>query len=220
MCAENTFYIAHNNGFQTVCLITSILNKRMEPTRVPICGALVKSTGKICQCRGSTSRGGRCGRHDPTKYPLAPRTTFVSFECSICMEDCSKTNDQHVTKCNHKFHSKCIHKWKHTHRKYTCPLCRTDLRPPPSLPVNPTPSFPTNMSVTNRLFPVPGELFRLQPHETWNDGVNRVAAMLLPERPAGSYEANSSIMHQAVILDIWQEFNTTLTASIQFNLLH
>lgn len=191
-----------------------------QPSRIPICGAIVKSTGKICQCKGSKSRWGRCGRHAPTKIPRAPRTKFVPFECPICMDECSKVTDQHITKCNHKFHSKCMHKWKHTHHKYTCPICRTDIRLTPSFPVNPTPSFPTNVSITNRLFPVPAELFYLQPHETWNDGVNRVAEMLLPERPIGSYEANSSIMHQAVIMDIWQSYNTNLTESIRFNLLN
>ena len=192
----------------------------------PICGAIVKSTGKICQCPGDPIRLGRCGRHAPIK---PPRKKFEPFECSICMEECTVIKEQHVTKCNHKFHTKCMNTWKSVHRKITCPLCRRDMRPPLPPPWSfwtnqeeirqrLSQRFPTNVPTSSvSRTPVPIELFNVQPHETWNDALNRVAALLLTDRPTGSYTADSTNMHQAMIYDIWITYDNNLTESIRFS---
>ena len=43
-------------------------------------------------------------------------------DCIICLEN--MTSSIKKTKCNHRFHKKCIKNW--TNEKNTCPLCRTD----------------------------------------------------------------------------------------------
>ena len=155
----------------------------------PICGAIVKSTGKICQCPGDPIRLGRCGRHAPIK---PPRKKFEPFVCSICMEECTSIKKQHVTICNHKFHTKCIKKWTIQQGPMgfpPCPNCRTLIWRPSQTPP------PT---------PVPIEVFNVHPHETWNDALNRVARVLLPHKPLGSWTADSKNMHRAMIYDIWE----------------
>ena len=49
----------------------------------------------------------------------------MSF-CSICYEeDDEKT---YTTKCNHKFHYKCLYKWLYDYNEFKeCPLCKTIL---------------------------------------------------------------------------------------------
>ncbi len=46
-------------------------------------------------------------------------------ECSICMDHILDT-DEHITKCNHTFHTTCINKWLECN--YSCPYCRTVLK--------------------------------------------------------------------------------------------
>jgi hypothetical protein len=44
-------------------------------------------------------------------------------ECSICMEQIINENDKVITRCNHHFHSGCLHRW--TMQNNSCPNCRT-----------------------------------------------------------------------------------------------
>lgn len=46
--------------------------------------------------------------------------------CPICIEDILE--DECITKCNHKFHNKCIDKW--LENKISCPMCRAQLKEP------------------------------------------------------------------------------------------
>lgn len=47
-------------------------------------------------------------------------------QCSICFENIILRDNKHIiTNCNHKFHTKCINKWKII--KNNCPECRGDL---------------------------------------------------------------------------------------------
>jgi len=45
------------------------------------------------------------------------------IECSICMEEIINENDKVITRCNHHFHSGCLHRW--TMQNNSCPNCRT-----------------------------------------------------------------------------------------------
>jgi len=45
------------------------------------------------------------------------------IECSICMEEIINENDKVITRCNHQFHSGCLHRW--TMQNNSCPNCRT-----------------------------------------------------------------------------------------------
>lgn len=54
--------------------------------------------------------------------PDVPIPTFI---CSICLEECSSSLQQHILPCTHKFHSACIQRWMENHA--TCPECRTPI---------------------------------------------------------------------------------------------
>ncbi len=43
--------------------------------------------------------------------------------CSICLETVHHFDNKKITKCNHTFHTDCLHKWD----RNTCPNCRSDL---------------------------------------------------------------------------------------------
>jgi Ring finger domain len=47
-------------------------------------------------------------------------------ECTICLLD-YKEETKTETECNHFFHQECLDRWLQTN--YTCPLCRTELKP-------------------------------------------------------------------------------------------
>ena len=51
-------------------------------------------------------------------------------ECTICLLD-YKEETKTETECNHIFHQECLDTWLQTN--YTCPLCRTELKPKNSL---------------------------------------------------------------------------------------
>ncbi|KAK3679335.1 hypothetical protein LTR78_000896 [Recurvomyces mirabilis] len=52
--------------------------------------------------------------------------------CSICTEDFEIGQDQRILPCDHRFHPDCIDPWL-LNVSGTCPLCRIDLRPRPSV---------------------------------------------------------------------------------------
>ncbi|KAK5118050.1 hypothetical protein LTR62_004096 [Meristemomyces frigidus] len=52
--------------------------------------------------------------------------------CSICTEDFETGQDQRILPCDHRFHPECIDPWL-LNVSGTCPLCRIDLRPRPSV---------------------------------------------------------------------------------------
>ena len=65
-------------------------------------------------------------------------TTFESAdECCICLNEFPKAEDGTVlvnistTRCGHRFHAECLLQSK-IKGKYSCPMCRTVLTPPPS----------------------------------------------------------------------------------------
>ena len=95
-----------------------------------ICNSLVKRTGKTCTVW--TSDGGCCGYH-------RPKPVFNTFDCPICLEECTTKKDQFVTTCGHRFHKKCAHKYGQTcgYQAWPCPMCRTSQK----------------ASVVRRLFP-------------------------------------------------------------------
>ena len=51
-------------------------------------------------------------------------------ECTICLLDYNEETKTE-TECNHIFHQECLDNWLQTN--YTCPLCRTELKPKNSL---------------------------------------------------------------------------------------
>lgn len=56
--------------------------------------------------------------------PPPPPPSTDSIECVICLSDI--TTNMVKTKCNHRFHSKCLVQWKK--RANTCPCCRNVLK--------------------------------------------------------------------------------------------
>lgn len=48
-----------------------------------------------------------------------------TFECSICLETKSKSQNYIITQCKHEFCSTCL--LKHMSKKNACPLCRSEL---------------------------------------------------------------------------------------------
>lgn len=61
-----------------------------------------------------------------SKYPIT--IYFVNYKhtktrCSICLETVNSKNEI-ITKCNHKFHHKCIINWCNIND--ICPLCRRE----------------------------------------------------------------------------------------------
>ena len=46
-------------------------------------------------------------------------------DCSICLQPNNKI-DISITKCNHKFHTSCLLKWR-CNNSQLCPFCRTVL---------------------------------------------------------------------------------------------
>lgn len=47
-------------------------------------------------------------------------------DCSICLDEYKIGDEIYITKCNHKFHKKCIIKYIEYNNNYifSCPLCR------------------------------------------------------------------------------------------------
>jgi len=76
--------------------------------------------------------------HDPTAIVDESAKTS-ELGCSICTEDFTKGEDVRVLPCNHKYHPACIDPWL-LNVSGTCPLCRVDLRPAPSVAAETAPA--------------------------------------------------------------------------------
>ena len=82
-----------------------------------LCGA---NTHTGCACKAKVSADGmRCHWHRPVDGDA---------NCSICMEYMTHRNSRELN-CNHRFHNKCLSKWKLEGNR-TCPLCREDFDVP------------------------------------------------------------------------------------------
>ena len=82
------------------------------------CGAQTPS-GIECKCRVRTA-GERCQWHRPIDDP--------DPNCSVCMEYMTTRTCRELG-CGHKFHKKCLYKWKLEGNR-TCPLCREEFDEP------------------------------------------------------------------------------------------
>lgn len=82
------------------------------------CGAQTP-TGTECKCRVRTA-GQKCQWHRPIDDP--------DPNCSVCMEYMTTRNCRELG-CGHKFHKKCLQKWKLEGNR-TCPLCREEFDEP------------------------------------------------------------------------------------------
>lgn len=82
------------------------------------CGA---QTPGGTECRSRVGKAGdRCYWHRPLDDP--------DPNCSICMDYMTARNYRELG-CGHKFHKKCLHKWKMEGNR-TCPLCREEFDEP------------------------------------------------------------------------------------------
>ena len=70
-------------------------------------------TGQPCRAKVRTE-GCRCHWHQPIEGP--------DKDCSICMDYMTSRNHRELP-CGHKFHKKCLNKWKLEGNR-SCPLCR------------------------------------------------------------------------------------------------
>ena len=68
--------------------------------------------------------------------------------CSICLESIEDLCGE-LTLCKHKFHPKCINKWKKI--KTTCPLCRMKITEPKTIEFNGITHFVFNL-FNSRIF--------------------------------------------------------------------
>jgi hypothetical protein len=49
----------------------------------------------------------------------------ITGACSICLADFEENDKIVQTKCNHSFHTPCLHKWSTS--SYKCPMCRAEM---------------------------------------------------------------------------------------------
>ena len=105
------------------------------------CEPVVSRGGVLCEVCPSWFINGKwtCGKHrakgciPPLPPPPPPPSppSFIPFECSICINDCTERNKEYTTPCGHKFHKKCMKKWAIQKRiGLNCPLCRTNIPNP------------------------------------------------------------------------------------------
>jgi len=81
------------------------------------CGA---NTQTGCPCKAKVAgEGMRCHWHQPVEG---------DSNCSVCME-CMTEHNSRELECGHRFHKKCLNKWKLEGNR-TCPLCREDFDVP------------------------------------------------------------------------------------------
>ena len=74
-----------------------------------------------CECKNMVSAiGDTCHWHTPLGGP--------DSNCSICMDVMTSRNFRELP-CGHRFHSRCIRKWKSEGNR-TCPLCRDEFDSP------------------------------------------------------------------------------------------
>ena len=110
-----------------------------------ICGHPIKSRpGQTCTNLASRDVDGVkcCGKH--VSYLVRKnyirkaldvhprRTSFVPFDCGICMDECGSASASCKTICNHRFHKACLSKWEERTKDggnaFTCPMCRKELQ--------------------------------------------------------------------------------------------
>ena len=101
-------------------------------------GNISYRTSSPIQCKENDRKGSAC--RFPANWYMNGKwicnihhiLRFETFECSICMETCSRRSDCYVTQCQHGFHKRCIEIWKETRMNQTvpCPLCRAVVRFP------------------------------------------------------------------------------------------
>ena len=68
-------------------------------------------------------------RNDMTLISISSEDSITSNEsednlCCICLQDLKESKSLFMSKCQHKFHIKCVKKW--LNEKATCPLCNSD----------------------------------------------------------------------------------------------
>lgn len=76
------------------------------------------------QCEANTRSGQQC------KKTCEGRTCHIhslTDSCSVCLSVMNDTNSR-ILDCGHKFHSRCIDRWKR--RSSTCPMCRAPFDQP------------------------------------------------------------------------------------------
>ena len=85
------------------------------------------------------------GNPNPIKCVMYPQSTILILICILNMDDdcpiCYETlctGETRTTDCNHIFHRQCLRHWvtkKKVYGPVPCPMCRTTLKKPTSLPV-------------------------------------------------------------------------------------
>lgn len=63
-----------------------------------------------------------------TELALGVIQEGASHECAVCLDTCQVGAVIRILPCRHSFHHECIVGWL-GQSKYTCPLCKFDLRP-------------------------------------------------------------------------------------------
>jgi len=79
------------------------------------------------RCAASTRVGTRCKHkaYCDKMYLCHAHFNLHTRICNICLDPICTSNNEHVTKCNHLFHTGCFSKWIQVDN--TCPCCRTKL---------------------------------------------------------------------------------------------
>lgn len=105
------------------------------------------------RCRRCVSQdGGTCSWHTPLGGP--------DSTCSICMEGMTTRNHRELP-CGHRFHTRCIRKWKAEGNR-TCPLCREEFDAPQfRITVNVEPVGPTANNYVSQSFDATDRSFGL-----------------------------------------------------------
>ena len=73
------------------------------------------------ECGAQTASGQSCKRRVREEGRRCPCHTETGDQCSICYSQMTQQTTRELP-CHHKFHSRCIERWKRTSR--TCPMCR------------------------------------------------------------------------------------------------
>lgn len=76
----------------------------------------------MSRCSADTQNGERCKNVCTSESEFCTVHTSLG-ECPICMENMFPRTSR-IIKCNHRFHKKCLEKWKKQNKR-TCPVCRS-----------------------------------------------------------------------------------------------
>lgn len=111
----NTFTVRFN-AMKNTCII----NQDNTEFEIPSRRLNIKFTGCIMIITKSK-----------VKLNTLTHTQSTQSMCCICLNDFKQSEKKHITKCNHKFHIKCIDPWItkciDNYSTVTCPLCRQDI---------------------------------------------------------------------------------------------